>query len=290
MKTVIISGASGFIGNALSEYFSKRGDRIIHIVRRSGASKYESISVDKFDVGFVSQFNSNDTVVINLSGANIGAKKWTDTYKREIIDSRVKTTRNLVKVLDKSGIHLINASATGYFGDRGDEILTESSASGLGFLSEVCREWESATGNYSQLLITRFGVVLGKNGGAFDKMITPFKMLAGGHIGTGKQWIPWIHITDLIALIAFAVDNKITGIMNCVSPEPITYRHFADTAGKVLGRPSKLNVPTFAIKILLGEQAELVLNSQRVIPQRAMSLGFKYQFATMESALRNLLN
>lgn len=289
MKTIIISGASGFIGNALSNYFYERGDRVIQIVRRSGAAKFESINIQNVNSDLFAQFTSNETTVINLSGANIGAKKWTTDYKREITDSRVSTTKNLVNVLKNSGIQLINASATGYYGNRGDEMLDESAKLGEGFLSAVCRDWESAAGEYSPLLIARFGVVLGKGGGAFDKMISPFKLLAGGHIGSGKQWIPWIHITDLIELIAFAADNRTTGIMNCVSPQSVTYRQFANITGKVLGRPSKFNVPTFAIKLLLGEQAELVLNSQRAVPIKALNLGFEFKFESMESALIDLI-
>lgn len=288
-KNIIISGASGFIGSALSQFFNSRGDRVIHIVRSDSKSKYESVLQSDFTKEFIEKFDAKNTFVINLSGANIGAKKWSNSYKQEIIDSRVNTTERIVKVLDNSGIQLINASAVGYYGDADDRILDEHSPAGSGFLSEVCQKWERAASSYPDLLIARFGVVLGNSGGAFDKMITPFKLFAGGHIGSGKQWLPWIHIDDLVSLMAYSIDNRLQGIMNFVSPTPITYRQFADAAGKVLKRPSALNVPTFAIKMLMGEQAELVLNSQRVVPIRALSENFQYKFNNIDAALLDLL-
>ena len=288
-KNIIISGASGFIGSALSQYFSNGGDRVIHIVRSDSKSKYESVLQSDFTKEFIAMFDAENTFVLNLSGANIGAKKWSNAYKQEIINSRVNTTERIVKVLKNSGILLINASAVGYYGDAGDRILDEHSPAGSGFLSEVCQKWEQAACKYHDLLIARFGVVLGNSGGAFDKMITPFKIFAGGYIGSGKQWLPWIHIDDLVSLMAYSIDNRLQGIMNFVSPAPITYRQFADAAGKVLKRPSVLNVPTFAIKKLMGEQAELVLNSQRVLPIRALSEEFKYKFENINIALLDLL-
>ena len=288
-KNIIISGASGFIGSALSQFFNSRGDRVIHIVRSDSKSKYESVLQTDFTKEFIAKFDAKNTFVINLSGANIGAKKWSNSYKQEIINSRVNTTERIVKVLDNSGIQLINASAVGYYGDAGDRVLDEHSPVGSGFLSEVCQKWEQAASSYPDLLIARFGVVLGNSGGAFDIMITPFKLFAGGHIGSGKQWLPWIHIDDLVSLIAYSIDNRLQGIINFVSPAPIAYRQFADAAGDILKRPSILNVPSFAIKMLMGEQAELVLNSQRVVPIRALSEEFKYKFKNINTALLDLL-
>ncbi len=288
-KNIIISGASGFIGSALSQFFSYRGDKVIHIARSESKSKYESVLQSDFTKEYITNFNSEDTFVINLSGANIGAKKWSNAYKKEIIDSRVNTTERIVKVLENSGIQLINASAVGYYGDAGDRVLDERSPAGSGFLSEVCQKWEKAASSYPNLLIARFGVVLGKSGGAFEKMIAPFKLHAGGHIGSGKQWLPWIHIEDLVQLMAFAIDKHLRGVMNFVSPNPITYKQFAKAAGEVLKTHAVLNVPSLAIKMMMGEQAELVLNSQRVVPIAAVSEEFQYKFGNINDALIDLL-
>jgi hypothetical protein len=239
-------------------------------------------------------FESVDAVV-HLAGETV-VGRWTETKRQAIRDSRVIGTRNLVTGLGKLAKKptiLVAASAVGFYGDRGDEELTESSASGDDFLSDVCRQWEAEAAKAAELGIpvahVRIGVVLAQGGGALDAMLTPFKLGAGGPLGSGRQWWSWIHRDDLCGLIRHLIDRKQAGVLNGTAPSPLRQKDFAKVLGGVLRRPSFMPAPAFALKIVLGGFATELLSSKRVLPEATRAAGFQYQFSELEPALRQAL-
>lgn len=289
MKTILISGATGFLGGKLTAFFKKQDDRVIHILRDEEKSDNESVLLERLNPQYIDSLSAEEVYLINLSGANLNAKRWTDEYKKEIIDSRVETTKIIVSAIQGTKVNLINASAVGYYGDRGNDILTEISDPGDTFLSTVCLKWESAATKYPNTLIARFGVVLDTNAGAFPKLIAPFKMYLGGQIGKGDQYMSWIHLEDFLNLMKFVMDNSIKGIINFTSPEPVTNQEFSKAASFVLNKPNLMSVPEFAIKLIMGEQADMVLDSQRVIPEIAINKGYKFKFPDIDYAIHHLV-
>jgi uncharacterized protein len=234
--------------------------------------------------------------VIHLAGEPV-AQRWTVAAKRRIRDSRVLGTRRLVAAiakLNKKPAVLVCASAVGYYGSRGDEQLFESSLPGSGFLADVCRQWESeadaATALGLRVAKIRTGIALGLGGGALAAMLPAFKLFAGGTFGSGRQWMPWIHIDDLVELFRFAVENRVSGVCNGVAPEPVANARFTAELGLALHRPALLRIPAFALKALMGEMATMVLGSQRAYPATAKALGFQWRYPLLGEALRNLLN
>jgi uncharacterized protein (TIGR01777 family) len=236
--------------------------------------------------------------VVHLAGENLGSHRWNETFKREIRDSRVLGTRLLAEALaalaKKPGV-LCCASAIGFYGDRGNEVLTESSPPGTGFLAEVCQAWEAATtpaGDAGiRVVHLRSGVVLSRAGGALAKMLPPFKLGAGGVIGGGRQYWSWIALDDLVRVIEFVLQRtELAGPVNTVAPHPVTNREFTETLGRVLGRPTILPMPAFAARLALGEMAdEMLLASARVEPHVLLRAGFEFQFPQLETALRQAL-
>jgi uncharacterized protein (TIGR01777 family) len=232
--------------------------------------------------------------VVNLAGENI-AQRWTTAAKRRIRESRVNGTRALVAAMrDSPPKVLVSASAVGYYGSRGDEILTERSEAGGDFLAQVCLEWEREAREAEKLgvrvALLRFGMVLGGEGGALPRMLPPFKLGMGGRLGSGSQWMSWIHIADLCDLILFALrESAVSGALNAASPNPVTNADFTRVLASVLHRPALLSVPAFALKGMLGEMAQVLLASQRAVPDRALRAGFVFQHPEIGSALRNLL-
>jgi uncharacterized protein (TIGR01777 family) len=231
---------------------------------------------------------------INLAGRSI-FKRWSKSYKALIYDSRILTTRHLVDALPThKNISLISASGVGYYGNRDDDILTESDANGNDFLATVCRDWENEAFNAEKkgvrVVSARFGVVLGKNGGAMEKMIPAFRFFVGGPIGDGMQWFPWIHLTDLISAIIFVMENEgVNGPFNFCSPHPVRNGDLAKTMGRVLNRPSLMPAPAFMMKLALGEFAGTLLDSQRVIPEKLIECGFNFQYADIGEAIRDIV-
>jgi len=293
---VLIAGASGLVGSALIPALEADGSEVTRLVRTSaGAGEIEwHPNNDQIDAATLEGFDA----IINFAGENIAGGRWTDEQKRKIRDSRVNGTHLLSEAIAKLKYHpkvFLCASATGIYGDRGDEILDEQSDSGGGFLAGVCREWEKATEPAVQAGVRtvqlRFGPILAREGGMLAKLLTPFKMGMGGKVGSGKQYISWVAIDDAVAAIKLALtDESIRGPLNIVSPNPVTNEEFTKTLGHVLSRPTALAMPAFAVRLAFGEMAdEMLLTSQRVTPKKLNDAGYEFQQPELEGALRKHL-
>lgn len=304
-KKIAITGATGLIGKKICELLQQRGDSIIILSRLIEKAKdifplAEKIvrfdyNANVFDKDLLETLSSCDAV-IHLAGENIMARRWTPEHKRKIFESRINSTRYLVNAINKISNKpevFICASAVGFYGNSETEV-NENSPKGKGFLADVTEQWEKSSFDLEKANVRRVnirtGMVLDKDGGALPKFLTPFKFFIGGPLGSGKQWLSWIHISDLANLFLFALDNKnVSGIMNGVSPNPVTMKEFAATLGNAMKRPSFFKVPEFVLKIILGEASETVIGGVKVIPQKALSLGFKFEYENLKTALYDLL-
>jgi len=293
VSRILISGASGLIGAALVSVLESSGDEVFRLVRRALRNERELQWDPERAVPpeLVSGFNA----VIHLSGESV-AGRWTTAKKQRIRDSRVVSTANLANAIaraEKPPQTFICASAVGYYGNRGDEVLTEESPFGSGFLADVSREWEAATQPAAnaggRVVNTRIGIVLSRDGGALKQMLLPFRLGLGGKIGSGRQWWSWIHIDDLVAAVVFILQNvEMHGPVNMVAPNPVTNAEFTQTLARALHRPAILPVPAFAARIAFGEFAdEGLLSSAKVMPEKLVEAMFKY--SQLEEALANLL-
>src|SRR5579872_919477 len=296
---VLVSGVSGPIGSALLPSLKSGGARISRLTRK-GATHYspdeQHIPWDPAQPIAVDAVSGFDAV-IHLAGESI-VGRWTAAKKKEIRDSRVIGTRNLARALaqakDKPQV-FICSSAIGYYGDRGDEVLNEQSAPGTGFLSEVCAEWEAAANTAAEAgirtVLMRTGVVLSPEGGALGKMLTPFKMGVGGRIGTGRQWMSWIDVQDVVGAIHHILKTDLVqGPVNMVAPKPVTNAEFTRTLAGVLSRPAAVPVPGFVVKLAFGEMGETaLLGSQRVEPGELIRSGYPFQFSELRTSLSHLL-
>src|SRR5579884_583551 len=287
---VLISGASGLIGSSLARELAYRGAGVFRLVRRRPEDAREVALPPQ---GHPAQFE-DFTAVIHLAGANIAAHRWTEAYKREIAESRIQPTAKLAHVL--AGLKrppqvFLCASAIGIYGDRGEEVLTEDSPAGTGFLAETCRAWEAAAQPARDAGIRtahmRFGVVLAPKGGALDKILPVFQLGAGGRLGSGKQWMSWISLQDAISAIAFLMEKEtISGPVNVVAPAPVTNAEFTQLLARMLHRPAIFPVPAFALRVALGQMAEEgLLASARVIPQKLQQAGFRFEHPQLADAL-----
>ncbi len=294
---VIVSGASGLIGNALIPVLTAAGHSVQPLVRRGNSSTGE-ITWDP-EAGTIDKKGIDGAdVVIHLAGESIAEGKWTPEKKERIKESRVKGTTLLAGTLaglDNPPSALIAASAIGYYGDRGEEILKEDSGSGQGFLPLVCEAWEASTAPASEkgirVVNLRIGIVLSPKGGALAKMLLPFKLGAGGKLGSGNQYMSWIALDDVIGVIHFAITtDALQGPVNTVSPNPVTNQEFTKTLGKVLMRPTIFPAPAFALRAAMGELADaLLLASTRVHPSKLIGASYPFQYPELEGALRHLL-
>ena len=293
---VLLSGASGMLGSALREALRAEGADIVQLVRRkpalSGEMHWDATENSRF--GEKSQILEGLAGAIHLSGANVVARRWSGEYRREIAASRVESTRALATALSgrrEQPPVLLVASATGIYGDRGDEMLTEESASGTGFLADVCRSWEAAAqpavAAGIRVVHLRFGVVLSGGSGALGKMAPLFRMGLGGRLGSGRQWMSWIAIEDVVKAIRFLMKSPgIVGAVNLTAPNPVTNAEFTRALGRQLHRPALLPVPAFALRLAMGQMAdEALLPSARVMPKRLMEAGFQFAQPTIEEAL-----
>jgi uncharacterized protein (TIGR01777 family) len=295
---VLISGASGLVGRELSAFLERRGDSVLKLVRTKNESDKKNIYWDP-EAGLLDGAGlENLDAVVHLAGENISEGRWTDEKKARIRNSRVKGTTllsNRISSLKSKPRVLVSASAIGIYGNRGSEVLTENSSPGDDFLSGVCRDWESSTVAAKEAGIrvvnARIGIVLSKAGGALGKLLVPFKMGVGGRVGSGKQYMSWIAITDLISAIAFAIENDfLNGPVNLVSPNPVTNEAFTNVLGDVLSRPTILPAPAFALRMLFGEMADaLLLSGARVMPEKLISSGYRFQYPELKSALKSVL-
>jgi uncharacterized protein len=294
---LLISGSHGLVGTALIQALESESHDIFRLVRYAPHSETEiEWSPERYSIA-LARLEGFDAVV-HLAGESIAEGRWTDEKKKRIRESRVKGTRLLgdaLANLTSPPKTFVCASAIGYYGDRGDELLTETSAPGKDFLSEVCVEWEQATALASEkgirVVNCRFGIILDAKGGALKKMLPPFRMGVGGKIGSGKQWMSWIALDDVVRGIKFALANdSIRGPVNFVAPAPVTNARFTKTLGKVLSRPTLFPIPAFGVRLLFGEMADaLLLSSQRVAPTVLQTSNFLFQYSQLDSALRQVL-
>lgn len=293
-----ITGASGLVGSALVPYLRAQGHEVMRLVR-TNESATDALWWDP-GAGILSPDDLEGIdAVIHLAGANVAGGRWTKKRKQEILDSRVFGVRTLVKAIracSKGPSIVISASASGIYGDRGDEWLDESSAHGQGFLAEVCQKWEQEWQPVAQLGVRvatlRLGLVLSAQGGALGKMLPAFKCGFGGRLGMGKQWMSWIDEEDLVAIFQQVLsDPELHGPINAVSPEPVRNETFTKTLGAVLKRPTWLGVPAFALRLIFGEMADAaLLSSARVKPQVLEESGFHFRSANLEMSLAKILN
>jgi uncharacterized protein len=295
---LVIAGGTGFIGSALRARLREK-DHLLAILTRSESPKASAtnekwIAWDPFSGKAPIEAVDGTDGIINLAGEPIAGKRWTASQKEKIRSSRIATTRALVDAVAGAKVKprfLINGSAVGYYGPRGDEMVTEETRPGNDFLARLCVEWETEAKKIEshgvRAVLLRTGIVLGRGGGALAKMIPPFKFFAGGPLGSGKQWMPWIHLEDEVGLILFAVRNdSASGPFNATAPNPAVMREFCSTLGTVLGRPSWAPVPGFALRLLLGEMADMLLTGQRAIPEQPQKLGYKFRYPNLREALQ----
>ena len=303
---IAISGATGFVGSRLVERLHTEGHRILVLTRNTTFAQkvfpfqafpnLEIISYTPGVSGIWQDSIAGCDGVVNLAGEPIAEGRWTPERKQEILNTRKLGTQKIVAAIAKANPQptvLVNTSAIGYYGTSETASFDEDSASGNDFLAQVCQEWEAEASKVKdanvRLVILRFGIVLG-NGGALGKMITPFKLFAGGPIGSGQQWFSWIHLDDIVSLIIQALTKPtMEGVYNATAPQPVRMNDLSTTMGNVMNRPSWLPVPGFAIEAILGDGAKVVLEGQQVLPKRTLESGFEFQYPNLPSALKQIL-
>lgn len=295
----LITGGTGFIGTELRMRLLREGHLVTVITRSPDKYEGETAKNQQFiswDSHLPARMDQAD-VVFNLAGENIFGQRWTDEVKERIYSSRIDITNKLVDAMEKAedcpGL-MVSASAVGYYGDRGSDVLDESEPPGNDFLSKVCVDWEKAAKRAEDLgvrvAIPRLGIVLDTGGGALQQMLLPFKLFVGGPVGSGDQYFPWIHMHDLCrGLISPMVQDSLSGAYNLCSPDSVTMREFAKALGEVMNRPTFFKVPEFALGLVLGEAAGPILNSLRVQPKRLMQAGFEFRYEDLHEALSEIL-
>lgn len=297
-KNILVTGATGLIGSRIVRNLQQRGHLIKVLTRDPSKVKNAEAFYWDIETGQIDSdcLNGIDTI-IHLAGAGIADKRWTKKRKQEIVDSRVKSTRLLYKTIETSGAKIetiISASGGGYYGHRGDEILTEESSNGTGFLAECCKQWEDAIDEghkfCDRIIKLRIGIVLTRHGGALVELEKPISLFAGAALGNGRQWIPWIHLYDMISIFEKVVENdKYNGVYNTCSPFPVTNHEFTRALAKKLNRPVwPVNVPEFVLKSLLGEMSEVVLISDRNSAQKLLNSGFQFRYPALDDALTEI--
>ena len=295
---ILVSGSHGLVGKALIHSLTNDGHEIVRLVRRERAVGALEVEWHPNQGRIDAQHLEGFDVVVHLAGENIAEGRWTADKKRSIRESRVKGTSllsNALAALSRPPSLFLSASAIGYYGDRGDELLSETSAPGKGFLPEVCIEWENAARPAAEkgirTIYARFGIILDPNGGALAKMLTPFRMGIGGRVGDGRQWMSWITLGDVVSALKFLMADKLTsGPVNFVAPNPVTNAEFTKTLGRVLSRPTLFPIPEFGVRLAFGEMADaLLLSSAKVAPSVLQDRGFPFTWPTLEPALKHLL-
>jgi uncharacterized protein len=300
---ILISGSSGLVGSAVVDNLSHQGHDLIRLVRPGTDARHHPVSelpqvVWDPQSGLLDSRAEGADAIIHLAGASIAGHRWTDAWKRELRDSRVAATNRLIASLQR--LHrppqiFIAASAIGFYGSRGDEELTESSPAGTGLLAQITVDWETESARAAQsgarVVILRFGVILARQGGALPQMALPFRLGVGGRIGSGRQWVSWITLNDVVGIIRFALEtNLVSGPANAVSPNPIQNAAFSSTLAHVLHRPTIFPAPPFALRLALGEMADsLLLASQRVYPSKLQRLGYRFLYPDLQPALTAVL-
>jgi uncharacterized protein len=299
---VAITGSTGLVGKRLIERLQAENHQILILTRRIETAKkifpqVEAIAYNPTESGDWQSAISSCDAVVNLAGEPLAEGRWTANKKQDILDSRKLGTQKLVEAISQANPRpqvLINASAIGYYGTSETATFEEISPAGSDFLAEVCKNWESAAEKVknagTRLVILRFGIVLGQ-GGALGKMLAPFQMFAGGPLGSGRQWVSWIHIDDLVNLILYCLEHpEVSGTFNATSPNPVKMAEFCQVLGETINRPSWLPVPDIALELLLGEGAIVVLEGQKVLPNRTQSTGFNYTYPHLKAAIANVVH
>lgn len=292
---VVVTGGTGFLGRALVAALAGRGDEAVVVTRDPSRAELPPGARGTGWDGLATAVDGADAVV-NLAGETI-AQRWTAAAKARIVGSRAQAAERVgaaLRAAKSPPAVLVNASAVGYYGNRGDEELTEESLAGDGFLAETTLAWERAAREAApggvRLVLLRTGFVLGEEGGGLSKMLIPFRFGLGGPLGSGRQWVPWIHRDDLVALLLAALDDvRFAGPVNATAPAPVPMKELAAALGRVLRRPAFAPAPAFAIRAAMGEMAALVLDGQRALPEKALALGFSFRFPDLEPALREIL-
>lgn len=301
---VLITGGTGLIGRAVAVELVGAGHRVTVLSRRpgdaSGRGLPAGVQVARWDgrsaEGWVELADGADAIV-NLAGASIGAGRWSAAQKEVIRRSRLEAGQAVTAAVRQAARKprvVVQASGVGYYGPRGDEVVSEATPAGDDFLARVAVEWERSTAEVAELgvrhVIIRTGLVLSTEGGSLPRLLLPFRLFAGGPMGSGRQWYPWIHIADEAAAIRFLIETESAqGPFNLTAPQPATSREFAAVLGRVMRRPAFFPAPAFALRAMLGEMADLVLTGQRAVPERLLALGFAFRYPTLEAALRDLL-
>lgn len=299
---ILATGSSGLVGTALVSTLARAGHTACRLVRpqsTAGEGSKEGFAVAwNPATGELGGVGVGAHAVVNLAGASIAGGRWTPERKALLRSSRIDTTRALVGALAKMNVRpsvLVSASAIGIYGNRGDEVLTEESQPGADFLADVAREWEAealkAEALGIRVALARFGIILAREGGALAKMLTPFKLGAGGRLGSGKQWMSWVTLEDVVAILRFAIENaSVRGAINVISPQPLQNAEFTRVLARALHRPALFPAPALALRLVLGEMADaLLLSSQRVAPQRLQQLGYRFLHPDLPSALAAVL-
>jgi uncharacterized protein (TIGR01777 family) len=303
---VFVTGGSGLIGSRLIKRLRERGDNVTLLTRRPDAVRDRFpgcalVQGDPMTTGPWMDAVGDCHAVINLAGENIFGKRWNDDFKRLLIDSRLRTTENVTAALARRPNDsadaprvLVNATAVGYYGPHGDEEIDETAPAGNDYLAEICVAWEKAAlaaqASGVRVALVRIGVVLDREGGALKPLLTPFKLGAGGPVGSGRQWMAWIHHADMVGILLLALDRaEAQGPVNGTAPNPVTNKEFGKALGRALHRPAFMPMPGFMMRVMLGEVSGVVLTGQRVLPRQALKLGYQFQFPTIDAALADIL-
>lgn len=298
IKTVLITGGSGFIGRALCKRLSEEG-YVVTVLSRTpdriqgicGQSVKGIASLDEL------RSDSSPNIIINLAGSPVADRRWSPARKELLVKSRLGITKNLINYIETAEVkpvRLISASAVGYYGDGGDKVIDEESPVHDEFTHQLCRKWEDEAIRARELglsvAILRIGLVIGKGGGFLGKMVLPFKLGLGGRLGSGMQWMPWVHMDDIVGLILFLIQrDDLEGPFNAVSPKPVRNSDFTKTLAATLNRPAIFPVPSLFLKMMLGEMSRLLLTGQRAVPKRAIEEGYSFAFTELEDALKDVL-
>ena len=297
--TIVIAGGSGFLGRKLARHLESQGHRTLTLSRRSNPSAGGGPVIHwqpDGSAGDLARHLEGIDAVVNLAGEGLADNRWTENRKAAIRQSRIVATRTLVRAVAECAHPprvFVSGSAIGYYGPRGDEPITEADTPGSDFLAKVCVEWEDevrpVASSSTRLVIIRTGLALSADGGALAKMLLPFKLGLGATLGSGTQYMSWIHVDDWTAMVWWAIQNeRLIGALNVTAPEPVTNRAFTRTLGRVLKRPALLQAPAFVLQAAMGEMATMILTGQRVLPARAEQLGFRFTHRLLEPALRSL--
>ena len=293
---ILLTGGTGFIGSYLIDALQKRGDKVVVVTRNPERRPPDGVRYVGWDDDLAEVVSECDAI-INLAGSNLFDERWTDSVRETILKSRINATSTIVNAIREAKTKpkvLISGSAIGYYGTRGSDKLDESQPPGSDFLAKVCLAWETEANKLDvdnvRLVIARTGIVQQKDDGALSKMLLPFKLYGGGPLGDGQQYYPWIHMHDMVQALLYMIDNEtISGPVNITSPNPVTMDDFASVLGKVMSRPSWFRVPEFLLKIAVGDSANSITSSYRVIPKKLVDSGYKFRFPGLEGALRDIL-